>query len=162
MKAEDMTNAETVAGLSDDDVMAMLADVWATLDMPGEPARLGPAVAPRITATANLFGDAENRDAALQLLVTVDREAAGLLVAAFFGPSIESAPDEVTDAVGELANMCAGAVKTLLAGEWVIAIPAPADEAISRVGGWVEATLGVQAGWVRLAVGPGAVEASGN
>ncbi len=144
----------TEVTLTEPDIEAMLADVWATLDLPGEAAPLGAEVGPRITALANLHGDAENLDAELQLMVTVDKEAARLLTAAFFGSGISSGAGEVADAVGELANMCAGAVKTLLQGEWVIGIPTPGDETVSRGSGWVGATLPVQAGWVRLAVGP--------
>jgi hypothetical protein len=145
----------TEVTLTEPDIEAMLADVWATLDLPDQAAALDAAVASRITAKANLHGDAENIDGELQLMVTVDKAAAGLLVAAFFGPGNASGVGEVADAVGELANMCAGAVKTLLAGEWVIGIPTQADEAASQATGWVEATLPVQAGWVRLALGPG-------
>jgi len=151
----DHTDHTTEVTLTEPDIEAMLADVWATLDLPGETARLDAEVAPRITARANLHGDAENIDAELQLMVTVDKEAAGLLAAAFFGAGTTSGAGEVADAVGELANMCAGAVKTLLDGEWVIGIPTPGDESASRAAGWVEATLPVQAGWVRLALGPG-------
>ncbi|MEZ5410341.1 MAG: chemotaxis protein CheX [Acidimicrobiales bacterium] len=151
----DHTDRTTEVTLTEPDIEAMLADVWATLDLPGGMARLDAEVAPRITALANLHGDAENIDAELQLMVTVDKDAAALLAAAFFGADAPSGVVEVADAVGELANMCAGAVKTLLEGEWVIGIPTPGDETASRAAGWVEATLPVQAGWVRLALGPG-------
>lgn len=151
----DHDHHHTEVTLTEPDIEAMLADVWATLDLPAEAARLDAAVAPRITARAQLHGDAENIDAELQLMVTVDKEAAGLLAAAFFGADATSGAGEVADAVGELANMCAGAVKTLLEGDWVIGIPAPGDENASLAAGWVEATLPVHAGWVRLALGPG-------
>ena len=123
----------TVAGLGEADLAAMLTDVWATLDLPGGPActaTLDPAVAPRISAQANLHGDAENLGHELRLVVSIDRDAAGLLAGAFFGTDGVSSVSEVQDAVGELANMCAGAVKTLLEGEWVIGIPTPGDETL--------------------------------
>ena len=149
----------TIEGLGEADLAAMLTDVWATLDLPGGPAMtaaLAAEVAPRISARANLHGDAENLGHQLELLVSVDRDAAALLVGAFFGTDGVSSVAEVQDAVGELANMSAGAVKTLLPGEWVIGIPEPADEATSTAAGWVAAVVGVQAGSVCLALGPGA------
>lgn len=149
----------TVAGLGEADLAAMLTDVWDTLDLPGGPgstATLDPAVASWISAQANLHGDAENLGNQLQLIVSVDRDAAALLSGAFFGTDGVSSVSEVQDAVGELANMSAGAVKTLLPGEWVIGIPTATDEARADEPGWVSATIAVQAGSVRLALGPGA------
>ncbi len=150
---------DSVAGLGEADLSAMLADVWATLDLPGGPdctAKLHVDVAPRISAQANLHGDAENLGNELRLVVTIERDAAALLAGAFYGVDEVSSVSEVQDAVGELANMSAGAVKTLLPGEWVIGIPTTTDETITDQPGWVSATLPVQAGWVRLALGPAA------
>lgn len=156
---ENTITDDTVAGLGEADLAAMLADVWATLDLPGGPgstAALDPAVSGRISALADLHGDAENLGSELRLLVSVDRSAAALLAGAFFGTDGVASPAEVQDAVGELANMSAGAVKTLLPGEWVIGIPVTADEGVSYETGWVAASLPVLSGSIRLALGPAA------
>lgn len=145
-----------VAGLGEADLEAMLTDVWATIDLPARTAELDPEVASRITAQANLHGDAENLGNELQLVVTIDRDAVALLAGAFYGLDDVSSVSEVQDAVGELANMSAGAVKTLLPGEWVIGIPTVVDPAVADEPGWVSATIAVQGGTVRLALGPGA------
>lgn len=144
--------AGAVNGVTEADMEAMLADVWATLELPDQPAGLDPATSDTISSWADLHGDAENRGARLNLTVTVDRGALGLLVGAFFGTTGVADGAEVDDAVGELANMCAGAIKTLLEGEWVIGIPyrdgnpgGPGDQ-------WIEATVPVEAGWLRLAL----------
>jgi len=147
-----------IAGLNEEDLLAMLSDVWATLFLPDGPMRtavLASDVAPWISARAELQGEAENVGNELQLMVAVDRDAAGLLVGAFFGADGITSPAEVQDTVSELANMSAGAVKTLLDGEWMIGIPVPA-EGDASLPGWLSVTLPVQAGAVRLALGPGA------
>lgn len=58
------------------------------------------------------------------LLITCSHEFACVLASAMFGMDVsELAVDEINDALGELANMVGGSVKSMLDGSWQLGLP---------------------------------------
>ncbi len=85
----------------------------------------------------------------LILVVQADPAAAAAVATAFFDE--DSVEDDREDAMRELANVCAGATKTMLEGEWTIGIPTAgvtdiASDSIHAVahvgGGEIQISLG--------------------
>jgi chemotaxis protein CheX len=72
-----------------------------------------------VTAAIAIVGD---HPAAL--LITCSQEFASVLASAMFGMDVaDLADDEISDALGELANMVGGSVKAMLEGSWQLGLP---------------------------------------
>jgi len=107
----------------DDDIKEIARTIWATLfELPledGDAARLGPDST--VTSCVQIDG-AWHGAVVLQCPLTLART----LTAAMFQADTAPEPDEVHDALGELANMLGGNIKALLPGPSRISLPAVA------------------------------------
>lgn len=114
-----MTTETPPLPLSVDDLGAAVGDVLMGLQVSERnPERVGPDES-MVSAGVVLHGPSD-----ISMVVSAPESVAHALASAFFGiddQALSSA--DVHDAVGELANICGGAIKPLLEGQWVIGVP---------------------------------------
>lgn len=103
------------------DVVRMVRDVWgATLGLVVEPAGETAVIGPSVTAVTHISGAV---DALLSLECSRDlgERAAALMLG--LDRQVELRPGDVEDALGELMNMAAGGLKSLLAADTALSLP---------------------------------------
>lgn len=129
-----------------DELAGMLATVLSGFSLP-ESGAPEPGAEP-FGARLVIQGEAE-----VGLYVEADPVAAPALAEAFFATT-EPTDDDKRDAVCELANIAAGAIKTLLGGEaeWAIGIPGP--DMPESFDGWIVTQAPAGGGHVHLAFKP--------
>ena len=100
------------------EIEAAMVDVVSALELP-RVCESGTGDEDAVSAGVTLRGDSE-----IELVVSAPRSAARSVAAAFFGCDAGAVDGvDLNDAMGELANICGGAIKPLLEGQWVIGVP---------------------------------------
>lgn len=121
--------------VSSDDIIAITRDVWASfldLELTAVPAEAAVLTGPVLAAVVRISGAWEG---SVQLLCTQEHAAAA--AAGMFARRVgEVSGDEVCDALGELANIVSGNLKSLLPAPSVLSIPCvrPVSSAASASG----------------------------
>jgi len=143
-----MTSDTPPLSLSVDDLGAAVGDVLLGLRVSERnPALVGPDEG-TLSAAVVLHGPSD-----ISMVVSAPESVAHVLASAFFGledQALSSA--DVHDAVGELANICGGAVKPLLDGQWVIGVPDRDDPRTPDSASALEAKVPVGGGHVVVAM----------
>lgn len=136
-------NSQFVTGaITGEELAEIIGDVLSVLEAPQN--ATASSDDPEVAASVVIHGPQD-----LVLEVHCDPAAGAAVAQAFFGADASS--DDRTDAMRELVNVCAGASKTMLEGEWTIGIPTDGstvltDDAIRAIVpmglGRIQASLG--------------------
>ncbi len=129
-----------------DELAEMLATVLSGFTFP-EPEIPEPDAQP-FGARLVITGDAE-----VGLYVEADPVAAPALAEAFFATG-EPTQEDMSDAICELANIAAGAIKILLGGEGEWSIGIPGAEMPESFDGWIVTQAPAGGGHIHLAFKP--------
>ena len=114
---------KTELPLTIDDLEVATTEVLTALGVPFDDFAVPPGSPTSLLARVSIHG--ENT---IDLTVEVPAAVAAQVAAMFFGAEIESpTATDLSDAMGELANITAGAIKPMLDGHWRIGIPDRVD-----------------------------------
>lgn len=143
-----MTGDTSPLTLSVEDLGAAVGDVLLGLRVSERsPERVG-ADESTLSAGVVLHGPSD-----ISMVVSAPESVAHALASAFFGIDDEALSSaDVHDAVGELANICGGAVKPLLDGQWVIGVPDRDDPRTPDSASALETAVPVGGGHVVVAM----------
>ena len=130
-----------------DELAEMLTTVLSGFTFPAESAIPDPA-SPPFGARLVIEGDAK-----VGLYLEADPVAAPALAEAFFATG-EPTDQDKRDAICELANVTAGAIKTLLGGEGEWSIGIPDDKMPESFDGWIVTQAPAGSGRIHLAFKP--------
>ncbi len=136
-----MTSQFVTQALTETDLEQIITDVLGVLEAPGDVTaeEHGGQI-----ASVVIHGPVD-----VVLVVNADDAAATAVAIAFFGEDFEDG--DQPDALRELANVCAGASKTMLDGEWTIGIPTEGPTALDDEA--VHAVAPVANGLIRISLG---------
>lgn len=130
-----------------DELTAAVTEVLTMLGTPGPVAH--EHLTERTHFAAKVFVHGEGT---IELLVAAPPAVAAELAAGFFGTVSEEV--DMIDAMGELANICGGAVKPFMPGTWVIGIPERDNPAMEATENILEAIVAFGSGPIGIAVAP--------
>jgi len=135
--------------LSVDDLEAAAGEVLTALQVPFDDFDVPIDSPDRLVARVSVRGEG-----AIDLTVDVPSRVAAQVAALFFGTESGAASaNDLVDAIGELANITAGAIKPMLEGHWTIGIPDCNDPAPIQTSNTIECTVPLGRGAAKILVG---------